>query len=128
MGGLRQVRASAKERQRTVTGMAEYINREAVIEALCSNCYASGYLDLNTRMEKCQYKSGNYGGCQEYEDFIALPAADVREVVLCGECYLHTHCRTEDVFDFAGLREDNRFCSVGKRKTNIAKMGGAEDG
>jgi len=51
-----------------------------------------------------------------------LPAADVREVVLCGECYLHTHCRTEDVFDFAGLREENRFCSIGKRKTNSAKM------
>lgn len=87
---------------RTVTGMAEYIDKEA----LCHWCLETGpcYCD-NCVMNR-----------------EGIPAADVREVVLCGECYLHTHCRTEDVFDFAGLREENRFCSVGKRKTNSAKM------
>lgn len=61
-------------------------------------------------------------GSEVISRMLKFPAADVREVVLCGECYLHTHCRTEDVFDFAGLREENRFCSVGKLKTNGAKM------
>lgn len=67
-----------------------------------------------------------YYGKDVHDRLDELPAADVREVVLCGECFLHTHCRTEDVFDFAGLREENRFCSAGnlfrwKRKTNNAK-------
>ena len=59
----------------------EYIDKEVAIEVLCSNCYVSGYPDLKTRMEKCQYKTGKYGGCQEFEDLIKIPAADVRENV-----------------------------------------------
>ena len=47
-----------------------------------------------------------------------VPAADVRPVVLCGVCKLHGHCGTEDVFAFFGLAEENRFCAVGKVKTN----------
>jgi hypothetical protein len=48
----------------------------------------------------------------------AVPAADVRPVVLCGVCELHGRCYTEDVFAFARLAEGNRFCAVGKVKTN----------
>ena len=47
---------------------------------------------------------------------------DVREVVLCGNCYLHDKCATEDVFKFARLSEENRFCGVGSLKRNGAQM------
>ena len=67
-------------------------------------------------------------GSEVLSRMLKFPAADVREVCLCQWCYLHTHCRTEDVFDFAGLREENRFCSVGKRKNECREDGGAEDG
>ena len=36
--------------------------------------------------------------------------------VRCGECELHGHCTTEEVFKFAKLSDDKRFCGVGKRK------------
>lgn len=104
--------------------MAEYIEKEETIQRY------QNVVDI-VGIAKSADGETNFGLVKDLDviEFLqALPAADVREVVLCGECYLHTHCRTEDVFDFAGLREDNRFCSVGKRKTNIAKMGGAEDG
>lgn len=45
-----------------------------------------------------------------------VPAADVREVTLCRDCFLHESCSTEDVFKFARLSEENRFCSVGSKE------------
>ena len=47
-----------------------------------------------------------------------LPAADVRPVVLCRTCVLHGRCYTEDVFQFAGLDDDERFCGVGRKSGN----------
>lgn len=100
--------------------MAECIEREIAISELDSAFPAA---------PASEFSKGIAVGLAMAELAIQnIPAADVREVVLCGECYLHTHCRTEDVFDFAGLREENRFCSVGKRKTNGAKMMGVQDG
>lgn len=105
--------------------MAEYIEREAAIRMYQRKLVkCDEVLDefpvgnpLRTPYETEAVECRNV-----IRALIAFPAADVQEVVLCGECYLHTHCRTEDVFDFAGLREENRFCAVGKRKTNGAKM------
>ena len=84
--------------------MAEYIEREKLIEHLKKD----PLFDLVER----------YGITGVIE---SIPAADVRPVVLCGVCELHGHCYTEDVFAFARLAEGNRFCSVGKVKTNGAK-------
>lgn len=89
--------------------MAEYIERDAAVKSFNGD------------------NQNKYYHFEVVNRLRLIPAANVREVILCGECYLHTHCRTEDVFDFAGLQEENRFCSVGKRKTNGAQMGGAED-
>ena len=44
------------------------------------------------------------------------PTVDAVEVVRCSECILHDSCSTEDVFKFARLNDDRRFCGVGKRK------------
>ena len=86
--------------------MAEYIEREA----LCYQLAKQATIDGQPRAIKRAAKI--------VADF---PAADVRPVVLCGVCELHGHCYTEDVFAFARLAEENRFCSVGKVKTNGAK-------
>ena len=51
-----------------------------------------------------------------------IPAADVRPVVLCRNCYLHDNCTTEDIFKFARLAEDSRFCGVGSYQRNSADM------
>ena len=91
--------------ERTVMEMAEYIDRGVALDLVAT-----------------EFGRGERGLEKAYHEIFRYPAADVREVILCGECYLHTHCRTEDVFDFAGLRDENRFCSVGKRKTNGAQM------
>lgn len=100
----------------------EYIEREAAIEALCSNCYASGYPDLNTRMEKCQYKSGNYGGCQEYEDLIEIPAVDAVEVVRCKDCAFRANGR-QYCLDLDRHTSDGFYCAYGIRRED-----GDEDG
>lgn len=44
------------------------------------------------------------------------PTVDAVPVVRCRECILHDSCYTEDVFKFAGLNDDSRFCGVGERK------------
>jgi hypothetical protein len=36
--------------------------------------------------------------------------------VKCGECELHGHCTTEDVFKLARLSDDKQFCGAAKRK------------
>jgi len=44
------------------------------------------------------------------------PSVDAVPVVRCRECKMHSSCYTEDVFKFARLNEDRRFCGVGERK------------
>lgn len=41
---------------------------------------------------------------------------DVAKLVRCRECRLHGICSTEDVFRFADLSEENRYCGAGKRR------------
>lgn len=101
--------------------MTEYIERTAAIEALAKlgrqkfnlgdsyPFYLEGLKDADIRIR-------------------ALPIANVREVVLCGECVLSGHCWSEDVFKFARLSDEKRFCGVGKRASNAEKDGGAENG
>lgn len=81
----------------------EYIEREAICYQLAKQATIDGQPRAIKRAAKI------------VADF---PAADVRPVVLCGVCELHGHCYTEDVFVFARLAEENRFCAVGKVKTN----------
>lgn len=45
-----------------------------------------------------------------------FPTVDAAPVVRCRECKLHDSCYTEDVFKFARLNDDKRFCGVGERK------------
>ena len=81
--------------------MAEYIEREAAINAVYE-AYADGE--------------------SAYDALIALPAADVREVVLCKDCKHSAH-------DWKGNRycglvktyntvDDDWFCADGERLTN----------
>ena len=96
-------------------GMAEYIEREAAVELLSQPITMSLCLSVT----ECHHKIAQQ---RIDRDIIEnIHAADVRPVVLCGVCELHGHCYTEDVFAFARLAEENRFCSVGKVKTNGAK-------
>lgn len=45
-----------------------------------------------------------------------IPSVDAVPVVFCRDCKLHDNCYTEDVFKFARLSNDRRFCGVGERK------------
>lgn len=74
--------------------MDEYISRK---DALSAQNKSMNLNEMRKRLER-------------------LPAADVRPVVLCGVCELHGHCYAEDVFSFARLAEENRFCSIGKKR------------
>ena len=47
---------------------------------------------------------------------LKMPTVDAVPVVRCAECKLHDNCYTEDVFKFAKLNDDKRFCGVGERK------------
>lgn len=44
------------------------------------------------------------------------PTVDAVPVVRCRECKMHGSCYTEDVFKFARLNADRRFCGVGEQK------------
>lgn len=102
--------------------MSDYISREAFLEKerrlYCQDCSrrknSNGKLVYEIGDAPCRA----CGIGDVLDDFEDIPAADVRPVVLCGVCELHGHCYTEDVFAFARLAEGNRFCAVGKAKTN----------
>lgn len=86
-----------------MSGTGDCVYRADAIEAL--------YKDAEAHPEHTFWTT-------QHEALRNIPAADVRPVVLCGVCKLHGHCYTEDVFAFARLAEGNRFCAVGKAKTN----------
>ena len=86
--------------------MGDYISRTAAIEACCGGC--------NPAM--CSTP------CDEVAAIRAIPSADVREVVTCGECRKLYECR------FSPYLGINGFCSWGERITNCnADMRGADD-
>ena len=99
--------------------MAEYIEYDVALQFVYDACIEC--------MESCEEFDGIYPDCHQCPlEGVKLklrhtPAAEVRPVVLCGACELHGHCYTEDVFAFARLAEENRFCAVGKVKTNGVK-------
>ena len=55
--------------------MAEYIEREAALTALCRDC------DKMVPTEERDHCSYRFTGCMEYYNIFDLPAADVRPVV-----------------------------------------------
>lgn len=102
--------------------MAEYIEREKA-------------LAFQNELEPCLCRSAATGevfSATKDADLVAylqsIPAVNVREVVLCGECVLSGHCWCEDVFKFTRLSDKNRFCGVGKRASNAEKDGGDGNG
>lgn len=56
------------------------------------------------------------------EQIDSIPTIDAVPVVRCRECRLHDMCATEDVFRFADLSEETRFCGVGKRREEEGEM------
>ena len=92
--------------------MAEYIEREAAKETTCSLCRWEG----TENCEECEHPIDD------------IPAADVREVVLCRDCrwYQIDELKkdgTEDrrykpsVCVLAGQRRDpNNFCADGEKR------------
>ena len=58
----------------------------------------------------------SFPGLVTERDVDSIPAVDAVEVVRCRECRLRGICSTEDVFRFAGLSEENRYCGAGRRR------------
>ena len=90
--------------EKTVTGMAEYIEREAAYREICSDETMSGF-------EKAY--------CSEL--IRNIPAADVAPVVRCKDCkywqdnndgYPHEECRC----GHGETPDANDFCNYGERK------------
>ena len=65
--------------------MTDYISREAALQALCEAVHAKEeYIPCRNQIVSCQWKGTRL---QEYaEKILAIPAADVRPVVLCRDC------------------------------------------
>lgn len=90
--------------------MGEYISREAAIKAVC-DCSAH-----TCKMGEC------FNSCNEAKALSSIPAADVVEVVRCGECKYWEH-RPDRQYDLCAYligakfsRTPEDFCSRGERK------------
>ena len=83
----------------------------------CKECTSTDCHGCNLLRLEQMLKSGKLDALMDDKRGIKT-GIDVRPVVLCGVCELHGHCYTEDVFAFVRLSEENRFCAVGKVKTN----------
>lgn len=88
--------------------VGDYISREAAIKAV-QNHFDDGGFD------------GYAEGQLMMTRICAIPAADVVEVVRCGDCIRKDICRTSNVW--AVSPDDNWFCADGERKD-----GGQDDG
>lgn len=88
--------------------MAEYINREALLQAV---------LELPPKMDEQGYGwLGRRGVWQMVLDF---PAADVRPVVFCRDCKNDYHCMIQDFMEDYGITPDDRnnfFCGYGEKE------------
>ena len=76
--------------------MAEYIEREAVKKLICELCN-----DCDGGADVCEYRDIQVD---------AIPAADVRPVVLCAEC---KHNKGARVWQFLDLKDVTADCSAG---------------
>lgn len=50
-----------------------------------------------------------------------IPAADVREVIVCADCEHNNHCLTQEFVDDCGkipLDRNTFFCADGERRSN----------
>lgn len=85
--------------------MADYISREAAIKKFCDDC-----------MDR-EWCNSNGESCSRIKNINAVPAADVVEVVWCGNC---EHWRgPNQICRGIGVDFDaNGFCSYGERKMN----------
>lgn len=84
--------------------MTDYISREAAINAMCRLC-------SDTTRDKCRIADI----CNHVCRLEAIPAADVRPVILCRDCqYFENDCGWCGYFDI-GMNV-NDFCSQGKRE------------
>ena len=84
--------------------MPEYISREAAIEAVikCQKVY--GFMDEGRKL------------MDVYDALVALPAADMVEVVRCRDCK-HYNAGFECLIEGYGIeRPADYFCADGKRK------------
>ena len=85
--------------------MADHISRDAAIRELCGLCLADG---------DCMHT------CKEITALQSIPAADVREVVLCQEC---VNCIKTDDYEWwcngrgwpMVLTTKEGFCSYGRK-------------
>lgn len=103
--------------------MAEYIEREKLMEKFCWHCEATACGD-----DECFYKRTMY----------SIPAADVQPVTHCKDCVYRPYyepsdsksvsdlvfpdyrfnpcpCRVEDIW-YSWMPDDDWFCAYGKRK------------
>lgn len=98
--------------------MPDYISREAAIRAHCDGCVDDGY---------CGKLDGRYA-CEDVPNIMAIPAADVVEVVRCRDCYAYQ--RDKELAEAAYLEPEqycallrcefgpDGFCSYGRRADN----------
>lgn len=103
---------------------SDYISREAAIRAHCDGCVDDGY---------CGKLDGRYA-CEDVPNIMAIPAADVVEVVRCKDCkhrkaYKH-YCEkgymnikavcdldSADPYELSrNAEDDDWFCADGERR------------
>ena len=93
--------------------MDDFILRKAALDSLCSGCE---YVPIEEK-ENCPYR---FTGCQEYANIFAIPAADVRPVVTCGECKHWFRIKKDCVLASCELdslvRSEDFFCAAGERE------------
>ncbi len=83
--------------------MAEYIEREKVLKAVCSCC--AGNVDIDDDEPCC---------CAEMEEILNIPIADVVEVVRCKDC-IHYKDEWCEILKAETPIADG-FCCYGERK------------
>lgn len=98
--------------------MAEYIEREAALESLCTGCE---YVPIEEK-EVCPYR---FTGCQEYANIFSIPAADVVAMVRCGECKHWIRIKKDCILASCELdalvRCEDFFCANGERKDGVGE-------
>ena len=84
--------------------MAEYIERGAALAACCEGCHI--------------YSEEGPCGCEDREAILAIPAADVVEVVRCKDCIFWTggDYSANCIANGLKTRYANEYCSRGKRR------------
>ena len=108
--------------------MAEYIEREDALAALCRDC---DKMVPSDEREPCRYR---FTGCMEYYNIFELAAADVRPVVLCKDCKHKgwiqepEHGKSVDYCRLLDRCVDKQFfCAAGERNCGAMMDGEGND-